>query len=330
MIRPFVRWLSVLSALLAGLLAWPLAAADLGTIRAGVLRFGTVSWELDVLKHHGLDRREGFTLEVTAFASNDAADVALMGDAVDIIVEDWLWVSRQRAEGILVSFIPYSSNVGFVVARPDRGIARLADLPGRNLGVAGGALDKGWLVLQALARRELGTDLSKAAKVVYGAPPLLAEKLKQGELDAALLYWHFGARLEAQGFPKIVGVAEAQEALGVPASTPQLGYIFKQSWAEANPERIAAFARASRAAKAIMKTSDAEWERLRPLTRAEDDATLRMLRDRYREGIVERWGDAEREAAAKLYAVLAELGGEPLVGKSKTLVDGTFWPLVRY
>ncbi|MCS6878539.1 MAG: ABC transporter substrate-binding protein [Geminicoccaceae bacterium] len=312
------------------LFAWSAAAGDLGTIRAGVLRFGTVSWELDVVKHHRLDAKEGFTLEVTAFASNDAANVAFLGDAVDVIVEDWLWVSRQRAEGVLVSFIPYSSNVGFVVARPDRGIRALPDLSGKTLGVAGGALDKSWLILQALALRDHGLDLAKAAKIVYGAPPLLSEKLKQGELDAALVYWHFGARLEAQGYPKVVGVAEAQEALGVPASTPQLGYIFKESWAKAAPERIAAFARASRAAKAIMKTSDAEWERLRPLTRAEDDATLRMLRDRYREGIVERWGDAERQAAAELYAILAELGGEALVGKSKTLVDGTFWPLVRY
>lgn len=311
------------------LLSPPLGAADLGVIRAGVLRFGTVSWELDVLKHHGLDRKEGFTLDVTAFASNDAADVALLGDAVDMIVEDWLWVSRQRAEGVLLSFIPYSSNVGFVVARPERGIRSLADLVGKTLGVAGGALDKGWLLVQALARKQ-GIDLAKAAKVVYGAPPLLSEKLKQGELDAALLYWHFAARLEAQGYPKVIGVAEAQEALGVPASTPQLGYVFKESWAKAAPERIAAFARASRAAKAIMKESDAEWERIRPLTRAEDDATLAMLRDRYREGIVTSWGDAERAAAAKLYAVLAELGGEQLVGRSKTLVDGTFWPLVRY
>ncbi len=311
------------------LLSPALRAADLGVIRAGVLRFGTVSWELDVLKHHGLDRKEGFTLDVTAFASNDAADVALLGDAVDMIVEDWLWVSRQRAEGVLLSFIPYSSNVGFVVARPERGIRSLADLAGKTLGVAGGALDKGWLLVQALARKQ-GIDLAKAAKVVYGAPPLLSEKLKQGELDAALLYWHFAARLEAQGYPKVIGVAEAQEALGVPASTPQLGYVFKESWAKAAPERIAAFARASRAAKAIMKESDAEWERIRPLTRAEDDATLAMLRDRYREGIVTSWGDAERAAAAKLYAVLAELGGEQLVGKSKTLVDGTFWPLVRY
>ncbi|MGH6944907.1 MAG: hypothetical protein ACREH6_11880 [Geminicoccaceae bacterium] len=87
-------------------------AAELGTIKIGVLKFGTVNWELDVIKHHGLDAKEGFTLEVTGFASNDAADVALMGEAVNGIVEDWLWVSRQRAEGVLLTFIPYSSSVG--------------------------------------------------------------------------------------------------------------------------------------------------------------------------------------------------------------------------
>ena len=53
------------------------AAADLGTLRIGVLKFGTVSWELDVIKAHGLDQREGFTLEVQPYAGNDAADVAL-------------------------------------------------------------------------------------------------------------------------------------------------------------------------------------------------------------------------------------------------------------
>ena len=79
-----------------------------------------------------------------------------------------------------------------------------------------------------------------------------------------------------------------------------------------------------------MDQSDEEWERLRPLTRAEDDATLAAFKRRYREGIVRRWGDQERQAAAKLYRVLAELGGEELVGSSPALVDGTFWPGVRY
>ena len=39
------------------LASWTARAQDLGTIKVGVLEFGTVNWELDVIKHHGLDRR---------------------------------------------------------------------------------------------------------------------------------------------------------------------------------------------------------------------------------------------------------------------------------
>jgi NitT/TauT family transport system substrate-binding protein len=304
-------------------------AADLGTIRIGVLKFGTVNWELDVIKQHGLDAKDGFTLEVTEFASNDAADVALMGEAVEGIVEDWLWVSRQRAEGVPLTFIPYSSSVGALMVPADGGIDALADLEGKRLGIAGGPLDKSWLLIQALAR-EQGVDLAQATELVYGAPPLLTEKFRSGELDAVINYWHFAARLEAEGHKRLIDVTQAQEALGVPADTPQLGYIFREEWADQHTDLVQAFARASRAAKAIMDQSDEEWERLRPLTRAEDDATLEALKRRYREGIVHSWGDEERQAAGRLYGVLAELGGEELVGSSPELADGTFWPGVSY
>ncbi|MGH6918096.1 MAG: ABC transporter substrate-binding protein [Geminicoccaceae bacterium] len=304
-------------------------AADLGTIKIGVLKFGTVSWELDVIEQHGLDAKEGFTLEVTGFAANDAADVALMGEAVDGIVEDWLWVSRLRSEGVPLTFIPYSSSVGALMVPADGSIDSLADLEGKRLGIAGGPLDKSWLLIQALAK-EQGVDLAEVTELVYGAPPLLAEKFKSGELDAVINYWHYTARLEAEGHRRLIDVTQAQEALGVPADTPQLGYVFREDWADEHPDLVQAFARASRAAKAIMDQSDEEWERLRPLTRAEDDATLDALKRRYREGIVHSWGEQERQAAGQLYAVLAELGGEELVGSSPVLVDGTFWPGVSY
>jgi NitT/TauT family transport system substrate-binding protein len=316
---------------LAGGLVMTVAAqaADLGTIKIGVLKFGTVSWELDVIEHHGLDAKEGFTLEVTGFAANDAADVALMGEAVDGIVEDWLWVSRLRGEGVPLTFIPYSSSVGALMVPADGSIDSLADLDGKRLGIAGGPLDKSWLLIQALAK-EQGVDLAEVTEPVYGAPPLLAEKFKSGELDAVINYWHFAARLEAEGHRRLIDVTQAQEALGVPADTPQLGYVFREQWADEHPDLVQAFARASRAAKVIMDQSDEEWERLRPLTRAEDDATLDALKRRYREGIVHSWGEQERQAAGQLYAVLAELGGEELVGSSPVLVDGTFWPGVSY
>jgi NitT/TauT family transport system substrate-binding protein len=306
------------------------AAEDLGALRVGVLAFGTVNWELDVIKHHGLDKREGFTLEVQPFGGNDAADVALLGGAVDAIVEDWLWVSRQRAEGVPLTWIPYSSSVGALMVRGDSDIQSLADLEGKRVGIAGGPLDKGWLLIRTVAADQSGIDLASAAEPVYAAPPLLSENLRSGGVDAVLTYWHFAARLEADGHRRLFTVADAQEALGVPGDTPQLGYIFEEAWADEHSELVLAFARASRAAKEILDTSDGEWERLRPLTKAENDAVLETLQRRYREGIVRSWGEKERVGAAELYARVAQLGGPEVVGRSDTLVEGTFWPGLSY
>src|SRR3546814_2443642 len=68
------------------------------TIRVGVLKFGTVNWEISTIQRHGLDERHGFALDVLELASNQATTVALQAGEVDVIVSDWLWVSRQRAE----------------------------------------------------------------------------------------------------------------------------------------------------------------------------------------------------------------------------------------
>ena len=319
-----------LAALAVALVASTAFAADLGTMKVGVLKFGTVNWELDVIKTHGLDAKEGFALEVVPFGANDAADVALMGGAVNAVVEDWLFVSRQRSDGVPLTFIPYSSNVGAVMVGPDSPARALADLKGKKVGIAGGPLDKGWLLLRAYARQKHGLDLAKEVQPVYAAPPLLAEKLRSGELDAALNYWNFGARLEAQGYRRLVGVGEVQEALGLPASVPQLGYVFQEDWGDANAALVEAFARASRGAKEIMRTSDAEWQRLMPVTRAESEAEQAAFMRRYREGIVEHWGPEQQAQAAKLFGVLAELGGAKLVGSSPELAPGTFWPKVSF
>ena len=43
--------------------------------------------------------------------------VALQGGAVDLIVTDWFWVSRQRNEGRLFSFVPHSMAAGLIARK---------------------------------------------------------------------------------------------------------------------------------------------------------------------------------------------------------------------
>ncbi len=64
--------------------------------------------------------------------------------------------------------------------------------------------------------------------------------------------------------------------------------------------------------------------------KAPDDATFRALRDSYRRGIPAHWGAREREDARRIFAILTELGGEKLTGKSRRLQDGPFWPPLIY
>src|SRR5215204_4131145 len=105
----------------------PARAQEGRSIKVGLLRFGTVAWEIDTIRHHGLDRRRSIAVAPVEFASNEAAKVALQAGAVDMIVTDWLWVARQRGEGAAFSFVPYSKAVGTVMIPHNSRIGSLAD-----------------------------------------------------------------------------------------------------------------------------------------------------------------------------------------------------------
>ncbi|TKT69380.1 ABC transporter substrate-binding protein [Aquamicrobium sp. LC103] len=299
-------------------------AATAPKVRVGALKFGTVSWELDTIKHHKLDEKNGVELEIVYFAGEDASNVAMLAGEIDMIVSDWLWVSRERSMGEALALAPYSTAVGAIMVKDDAPIGSITDLQGRKIGVAGGPLDKSWLLVQALARRDHDLDLAAGNEVVYGAPPLLSEKAMQGELDAVLNFWHFCARLEANGFRRLLGADEAANALGTSGPVSALGYVFNEKWADDNRGTVAGFLKASADAKDRLATSDEEWNRLAPLVRAEG-RELETLRDRYRQGIPRRPVADEEADAARLYGLLAEIGGEKLVGSATEMAPGTYW-----
>lgn len=304
-------------------LSW--AGEPLKTIRVGALQFGTVNWELDVIQHRALDLQQGVKIEIVPLGSKNASNVALLGGAVDLIVGDWIWVSRLRAEGKQFAFVPYSLIVGKLYAHPDADISDLADLSGKTLGIAGGPVDKNWLLLRAYSQQTLGWDLNDRAMKRFVAPPLLNQLMIRGNLSAALTFWHYGARLESAGMKPVIDIEHVLSGLGVSHSVPLLGWIFDETWANDNRAALQGFLRASYAAKALLETDDSAWEELRPMMKAENEQTFQALKQGYLSGIPKQFGEQEMQAAAQTFDIMAQLGGEELIGKSRQLSPGTFW-----
>ncbi len=298
------------------------AAAE--TLRIGVQKTGTFSWQLDVVRRHGLASQAGIDIVLTEFASPEAGKLALNSGTVDLIVSDWLWVARERALGGKLLFYPYSSAIGAVMVRADSPFRSLADLRGHVLAVAGGPLDKSWLILRARALSE-GIDLKREATVQYGAPPLIMEKSRQSEIDASLNFWNFCARMEAQGFRKLVDIRDAETGFGLKQPVAMIGFVFSEQFAEAKHLLIDRFLAVTRQANEIMTQSDAEWDAFRPLMKVDDDATFKAFRTLTRDGMPRRPIAAEEADARLLFKVLADLGGPDIVGPAATLDPGLYY-----
>jgi NitT/TauT family transport system substrate-binding protein len=312
-------------ALAVGMAVPAAAEEDLLTLRVAAQMSGTVNWELQTILHHGLDREHGVRLELMDVAGSPAAQVAFQGGEADVIVSDWIWVARQRAEGEAVAFVPYSVAIGGVMVPEGSEAESLEDLRGEQIGIAGGQLDKGWIILQALARQR-GWDLAAETTQVFGAPPIIYQAGVSGETAATVNFWHFMAKQEAAGMRHLISLAEAADELGLDPRTPLLGYIVKGETMRERPGAVEGLAAASRAAKELLRESDAEWERLRPIMGAESEAEFAALREGWRAGIPDP-GPIDEEAVARVFAIMAELGGAELVGSARELPEGVFAPL---
>ena len=121
-----------------------------------------------------------------------------------------------------------------------------------------------------------GIDLKSEATVAYGAPPLLAAKTLDGEMDATLNFWNFCAALEAKGFRRLAGIEEILPRLGAQGAHRDDRLCLRRGLGRApTATRVARFIAMTRKAKQMLVTSDADWEKIAPLTGATDAATLR-------------------------------------------------------
>ena len=315
-------FIATLAVAVSALMTSGAEAAD--RLRIAIQKTGTASWEIEVIKARGLDKAANLDIETTELASTEAGKIALEGGAVDMVIEDWLWAARERTLGDKLLFTPYSSALGAVMAPKDSSVHAVADLAGRSIGVAGGPLDKSWLLLRAAALGA-GLDLTKEAKPSYGAPPLIGEKLVQGETETALEYWNFSADLEGRGFRRAIEMADIQKALGATGPLAMTGYVFNERFAASHKDALRRYFAAAAEARKILAEDPSAWAPIKARLRLKDDAALAVYRQRYLEGVPKRTIAEQAADARVLYRRLAEVGGETLVGKATDLDLGLFY-----
>ena len=283
------------------------------TLKIAVQTSGTLDWELSVLPES-----PDFKIKIQSVATSEAAKIALQSGAVDMIVSDFLFVSQSRNTGTDFTFYPYSNTSGALVVAANSPIQKVKDLVGKRMGIAGGELDKNWLLLQAVAKKE-NLDLNKTIEKAFGAPPLISEQLKNKRVDAILTHWHFAAQLESQGYKQLLDGKALQQNLGISENVPTLGYVFKESWANSHQSELKAFFTATSEAKNHLCNDAQLWKK----TTSKMENAPDILRQRYCDGRVNTWNAENQKAAQQLYSVLFSLN--PKVGNSQNLATGTFW-----
>lgn len=239
----------------------------LPTLRASFEATGSGRWLMQTIVDRALDRAHGFKLEIAL--SDDgvrgglqATEARLAAGEVDFIDTDWLSIARCRRDGLRVTgAVPYGAIYGGLVA-PRRGSLRtLGDLPGKSIGVVR-RLDKNWLLLRATCKRVLGFDPQLECRMVEaGSKTRLAQLLRDGEVESALLFWHQVPALLAEGdYVEVCDMLELLPLLGV-REVPSTFFVFRDELVEQDPALVRGFAGALQAATALLREDEEAWRR---------------------------------------------------------------------
>lgn len=294
-------------------------------LRIGVLAFGTVNWELDVLKHHNLDKKYGFNLDVVELASKNAQLVSLQSKDVNMIVNDWIWVNTQKAKGKNFSFYPYSKATGTLLVNENSNINTLLDLKGKHLGIAGGVYDKTWLLFRAYSKSKYDIDLKDIVNPLFASAPILYKKMQDDSLQAAINFWHFNAKLESKNIKALIEISEILKELDIQKDVSFVGWTFDTKFANENKDLINAFLKASKESKEILKNSDEEWNRIKEQMSVKNDKEFEALKNGYKKGIIEEFDENSIGDLQKVFKILLKEGGEKFVEDSTSLDNSIFW-----
>lgn len=278
-----------LTALVTVLCSRTVAAED-KTLSISVLQFGTAHWELDHIRHAGLDEANGYQLELRPVANLPASRLAVTSGSVNGAVADLLWVQSRYTSGSAYFYVPFSSQIGDVVVASESDIRSVADLVGRRVGVAGGPDSKGWILLTEVARDQ-GLALADSVELQFGAPRCSVRRSSEVRSMPSLPTGISPPGSRARGWRSAFRMEDLLGRLGLDTSLPVLGYVFPKAWADEHISLVRRFARSVRQAKQQLAANPEHWNRLKSLMRDPGPGEFDALREGFLAGTPEALTD---------------------------------------
>lgn len=295
--------------------AQPAEAAQ--TVTIGAQATGTLSWVIYAMQRYGFDKQYHLDLKVKLLANKTAARLALRAGTVDLEVTDFISAQLMHNNGLPLQVVfPYSKATGGVVVRASSDIRTIADLKGRKI-AATAVNDNSLLFLRALLIKTHGFDTQTATKVIAAAPPLMESLLARHDIDAAIPYWHFVARMVGSGqYRELISDADILQQLGLDANVPLLVLVARE---DLGHQATANFIRALVATTNRMKTDDAIWQGIldQGLYKLPDPAMFPAVRARWEAGLPIEWKPRNVDALANLVDRLVAVAGANVIGVGK-------------
>jgi len=158
---------------------------------------------LDVGLQHGIFKRHGLDIEITAFGGGARLQQAMAADGIDIGVsagpELALLEKGAPVKGVAMPFGPPVYLM--LLVRPGDAIRSAADLKGRKIGVSSARSLTGWLAIELSRQQGWG---ARGIELVGSPPRTSLASIKTGQIDGMVTDITFALRAEQGGEGKIL------------------------------------------------------------------------------------------------------------------------------
>lgn len=160
------------------------SAAD--TFETSIIGFGTPVILIFEVVRDVTGPKHGIALTVVKSPDVKGLYVASLAKKYDFVAGAWLSFSNMRANGeakLKYVHAPFKRLDKVYVPVNTKEINSLSDIKGKKMGVYGSAAGTSTLLLKFVLKRFYDIDLDKDVNVLYGAPPVIHEALKRGNVD---------------------------------------------------------------------------------------------------------------------------------------------------